>query len=67
MSLTAMNENIPYIERLVDLNALLDKKAHFLEMGEGGQKEGVKKVSASALWRLQVSAFVFLEIQKACI
>ncbi len=25
-----MNENIPYIERLVDLNALLDKKSHFL-------------------------------------
>jgi predicted AAA+ superfamily ATPase len=25
-----MDENIPYIERLVDLNALLDKKSHFL-------------------------------------
>jgi len=25
-----MNENIPYIERLVDLNVLLDKKSHFL-------------------------------------
>jgi predicted AAA+ superfamily ATPase len=25
-----MRENIPYIERLVDLNALLDKKSHFL-------------------------------------
>lgn len=25
-----MSENIPYIERLVDLNALLDKKSHFL-------------------------------------
>jgi len=25
-----MNENIPYIERLVDLNALLAKKSHFL-------------------------------------
>ena len=25
-----MNENIPYIKRLVDLNALLDKKSHFL-------------------------------------
>ena len=25
-----MNENIPYIKRLVDLNILLDKKSHFL-------------------------------------
>ena len=25
-----MNENIPYIARLVDLNALLTKKSHFL-------------------------------------
>lgn len=25
-----MNKNIPYIERLVDLNTLLDKKSHFL-------------------------------------
>ncbi len=25
-----MNNNIPYIERLVDLNVLLDKKSHFL-------------------------------------
>jgi predicted AAA+ superfamily ATPase len=25
-----MSKNIPYIERLVDLNALLDKKSHFL-------------------------------------
>ena len=25
-----MSENIPYIERLVDLNTLLDKKSHFL-------------------------------------
>jgi predicted AAA+ superfamily ATPase len=25
-----MSENIPYIERLVDLNVLLDKKSHFL-------------------------------------
>jgi predicted AAA+ superfamily ATPase len=25
-----MNENIPYIKRLVDLNVLLDKKSHFL-------------------------------------
>jgi predicted AAA+ superfamily ATPase len=25
-----MNDNIPYIERLVDLNVLLDKKSHFL-------------------------------------
>ena len=25
-----MNENIPYIERLFDLNALLEKKSHFL-------------------------------------
>ncbi len=25
-----MNEKIPYIERLVDLNILLDKKSHFL-------------------------------------
>jgi len=30
LSLNAMNENIPYIERLVDLNALLAKKSHFL-------------------------------------
>ena len=25
-----MSENIPYIKRLVELNALLDKKSHFL-------------------------------------
>ena len=25
-----MNDNIPYIERQVDLNVLLDKKSHFL-------------------------------------
>ena len=25
-----MNENIPYIDRLVDLNALLEKKSYFL-------------------------------------
>ena len=30
MSNGAMIENIPYIERLVNLNALLDKKSHFL-------------------------------------
>lgn len=30
LSLNAMNENIPHIERLVDLNALLAKKSHFL-------------------------------------
>ena len=30
MSLNAMSENIPYIERLVNLNALLANKSHFL-------------------------------------
>ena len=30
MSNAAMNEKIPYVERLVDLNVLLDKKSHFL-------------------------------------
>jgi predicted AAA+ superfamily ATPase len=30
MSKITMNENVQYIERLVNLNALLDKKSHFL-------------------------------------
>ena len=30
MSKAAMSDSIPYIERLVDLNTLLDKKSHFL-------------------------------------
>jgi predicted AAA+ superfamily ATPase len=30
MSQLSMAQNIPYIKRLVDLNALLDKKSHFL-------------------------------------
>ena len=30
MSLNAMNDTIPYIERLVDLKALLAQKSHFI-------------------------------------